>query len=387
MSDGRGDDYIGKTEKVISGDIPMMHDGISWLDHKGQAGIIDCQILEGVYSLDQITDIIHKAQPPDKNKPFDVIKKRVLNHIAHLENTWNVKMAPHGFNVSRPLGGYVRFVFKGVPLQFKGIKVVSRTSSIGKSKIITKKTIAPQKVPTGSDVNWKEYLQRADQIFIHPKLTYSWEDIVTGVSVRTKGGMSKTMYAVGTNTFRGFHKINKDRPGAADIFKSFFIKEKISICSKLRMVNHYIELHTLENDICNDINGMLKNFKREMFLSYNKLRKPIDLYFEHIISMAKEMNEEREKLVSCLFLPLDSQMFANSTLFTDGDLKAYQVTRKSTYQDVRDEHTYCELQNIVRRKAEDITIKTGQAFNPIYFDLLWNDRYKSSGRNLFETNP
>lgn len=109
MSDGRGDDYVGKTKKVMSGEIPMIREGQSWLDHKGQAGVIDCNILAGVYNLDQIADIIYQAQPSSKKKPYDSMKKRVRNHIAHLQNSWNRDMAPHRLRVIKAPNGCLKF--------------------------------------------------------------------------------------------------------------------------------------------------------------------------------------------------------------------------------------------------------------------------------------
>ena len=109
MSDGRGDDYIGKTKQVISGAIPAMRGELSWLDHKGQAGTIDCKILEGIYNLDQIADIIYQAQPSSQKKPYDSMKKRVRSHIAHLQNSWNRNMAPHRLRVIKTSDGGLRF--------------------------------------------------------------------------------------------------------------------------------------------------------------------------------------------------------------------------------------------------------------------------------------
>jgi len=45
------------------------------------------------------------------------------------------------------------------------------------------------------------------------------------------------------------------------------------------------------------------------------------------------------------------------------------------------------LQAIVTSYANEIGRKVNRLFYPIYFDMLWNDRYKRGMGNLFELNP
>jgi len=192
---------------------------------------------------------------------------------------------------------------------------------------------------------------------------------------------------VGTNTFRGFYKVDKDKSGAGEAFKGYFISNKDNILYKLMKVESTQDLSNLENDIRNDIKGRLKNIRQEMLTPYNKIRKPLDLYFEHLVSMAKEIDTKRIHLINYLSLPLDSQMFMQPDVFSDRDLQIYRVSRDSTYKDVFTEEAYDGLQKIVRKKAGLLTKEICKTFYPIYFDLLWNNRYKNWGLNLFETNP
>ncbi len=55
-----------------------------------------------------------------------------------------------------------------------------------------------------------------------------------------------------------------------------------------------------------------------MLRSYNKIRKPLDLYVEQGVAMASELVEVRSRRVPWLRLPLDSPMFPLSDLFSDG---------------------------------------------------------------------
>jgi hypothetical protein len=103
--------------------------------------------------------------------------------------------------------------------------------------------------------------------------------------------------------------------------------------------------------------------------------------------MAEELTADRQRLVSYLFLPLDSQMFQQAELFSEYELRVACLTRRSTYTNVNTEKAYSFLQHTVKAKAEAISAELGRPFYPIYFDLLWNGRVDRWGTNLFETNP
>jgi hypothetical protein len=123
-----------------------------------------------------------------------------------------------------------------------------------------------------------------------------------------------------------------------------------------------------------------KNIRKDQLLSFNKLRKPVDIVIEHMISMGSDFNSVRQSLTKHLFLPLDSQMFQSSIVFSDEEIQYLKIDRTFTFKDIRSNSHYYEIQSFLSDKAARLNI------DRIFFDLLWNERYKSNGGNLFETN-
>ena len=230
-------------------------------------------------------------------------------------------------------------------------------------------------------------LNRAEMILLQPQQQYAWNDIVQGANVARPDGCYKKWAAVERNTFRGFHKIDKQGQGSGDVFKTYLVSNRDTIIDQLKAVQSADDLHRLEVKPCADIKPKMLNIKPTMLTSFNKIRKPLDLYIEHLVTMAKELSEDRQRLVSCLFLPLDSQMFQQADLFSEQELRAAGISRNSTYTNVNTEQAYLLLQNTVKVKADAIGAALGKPFYPIYFDLLWNGRVDRWGSNLFETNP
>jgi hypothetical protein len=214
-----------------------------------------------------------------------------------------------------------------------------------------------------------EYLNRATQIFLRPTPEYDWSYIVPR--------------AVGQNTIRGFHRVNTNCPGAKPVFVSYFIENKAALIADMTAIKSRAELHLLSNNICRKLKSRLDNIKPKQLVPYNKLRKPVDLYIEHLVAMAHDLRHARQRLTPLLFLPLDCLIFAHHALFTDEELSAHNLSRQSTYKDVQSETIYSKLQKLVLDRADELK----RSFYPIYFDLLWNDRSKRQGGNLFETNP
>jgi len=229
----------------------------------------------------------------------------------------------------------------------------------------------------------RPYINLAETVFLRPVVLYAWDEVVEGVIVRN----AKKMAAVGSNTFRGFHRCEKKQLGAKSVFVSYFMATKKLLVAKLSVIRSRPELNVLCNEICADLRIRLTNIKPWQLVSYNKLRKPVDLYIEHLVSLSGEMAGVRTRLVPSLALPLDSQMFAHPELFTDDELRRHSLSRRSTFQGVRSEDCYQSLQQLVDAKAKAICKVQGKAFHPIYYDLLWNGRYtKTQARNLFESN-
>ena len=102
--------------------------------------------------------------------------------------------------------------------------------------------------------------------------------------------------------------------------------------------------------------------------------------------MANELTDVRSQLNKLLFLPLDSQIFSSPYIFSREQLYSLGIKDNATFKDVKTSEAYRILQNIALNKAHNISSAIGKTFDRIHFDLLWNDRYKKEGNNLFETN-
>lgn len=220
-----------------------------------------------------------------------------------------------------------------------------------------------------------DFISRADDIFLTPCPTVNWKKIVDK--------------AVGGETFRGFHRKNVNDEGASQVFKSYFKHQRCRIIDDLSQTSCAEQLHVYENVYCEEIRACLTNIKCKSLQSYNKVRKPVDLYLEHLVAMADDPHIacHRERLIPLLFLPLDSQMFSNPSIFPLCKLKEYGLGRGSTYGDVEGETTYRYLQEYLASKAACLSQISGMTFNRIYFDMFWNDRYLNSGGNLFKVYP
>ena len=229
--------------------------------------------------------------------------------------------------------------------------------------------------------------KRGKEIFYKPGVLYPWNDIVWGVEVARPDGQTKKMWAVAGNTLRGFHRIRKDGPGPSLVLRNFFTDYKEKIIKQLGAIRMWEELHAFGNDLCNELRFQFTNIKPEMLTPYNKLRKQIDLYFESLTAMARELDPIRNRLVEHLPLPLDSQMFAHPSIFDEHELRRHGLKRGDSYGCVPTEDLYLSLQGILRQRSASTNETLGVKFHPIYFDLLWNNRYKNWGSNLFETNP
>ncbi len=231
------------------------------------------------------------------------------------------------------------------------------------------------------------YLDKADRGFLRPCPLHSWNEIVSGTQVRSQEGGTRRMLAVGQNTFRGFHRVNKALPGARQGFVNYFLDQRTSLVEALSGVRCRGDLNMLSNRICEDVRSRLRNCSPGQLKAYNKVRKPVDLYVEHLVAMAVDLDRARAHLVPLLFLPLDSQIVHHPGLFTEQELAAYGLSRESTYKDITTEGSYSALQALLTQKAAAIAAVRGRPFHVIYFDLVWNGRSRNWGDNLFETNP
>jgi hypothetical protein len=175
-------------------------------------------------------------------------------------------------------------------------------------------------------------------------------------------------------------------PGSAEGFRGYLLNHAEKLLRELAHVNSATDLDTLADRVGEAVKARLNNIRPTMPRSYNKIRKPLDLYLEHQVAMAHELADVRSRLTPWLRLPLDSQMFQLPHLFSEGDLHRLKLSRQSTYQAVASTTQYQALQSLVQERAREYSTLAGRPFHPIYFDLWWNDRYRRSGGNLFEVN-
>ena len=232
----------------------------------------------------------------------------------------------------------------------------------------------------------QKVIDRAELIFLTPQPQYTWRGIVTGVEVRNLRGGTQKLAAVSQNTWRGFHKVDKNLPGAAEGFRGYWLENGVRFLRELGDVESEADLDALVDRIGEAVQARLTNIRPTMLRSYNKIRKPLDLYVEHGVAMAGELAEVRSRLAPWLRLPLDSQLFQLPDLFSDGDLRRLHLSRQSTYREVDSIDQYHALQQLVKNRAREFSALAGRPFHPIYFDLWWNDRHRRSGGNLFEMN-
>lgn len=222
----------------------------------------------------------------------------------------------------------------------------------------------------GEKVNQIEQMNRiGDKVFLSPNPLLSYDNLAK--------------CSLGSNTYRGFHRKDTKKPGAASIFKKFLMEKRSFIQSKIKEVKSEIDLDNLLKELCNSLLAELRiNIRADQLISFNKIRKPVDIVIQHMIAMGEDFNSERTIITNLLFLPLDSQIFQSGFIFTDQEAKNLSIKRNYTFKDIRCESHYSDIQVFLKEKAKRIKLN-----HRIYFDLVWKDRYKSRGTNLFLTNP
>jgi hypothetical protein len=208
-----------------------------------------------------------------------------------------------------------------------------------------------------------------ERVFYSPSPQLTYYSLATG--------------SLASNTYRGFHRIDKTIPGAKDVFESFFTASKQQIISILSQVKREDDLNEYSDEICRRlVEGLTKNIVREQLQSYNKIRKPVDIVIEHMVSMGEDFEQIRQSVTKYLFLPLDSEMFQSDFVFTDSELYHLKLRRRYTFKDIRSKAQYQQIQAFLRDKADRLGLGAR-----IFFDLVWKERFKSQGTNLLGTNP
>ncbi len=214
----------------------------------------------------------------------------------------------------------------------------------------------------------QEINEKGIAIFYYPEYLLSYDVIV-----------EKALLG---NTFRGFHRIDRSKPGASKTYRELFKVEKQNIIKYLKNVKSENELHEFSNEICKKLKFKLKrNINNDQLNSYNKIRKPVDIMIEHLVAIGEDFKKQRKKIAKLLFLPLDSQMFSSDYVFDDKFLDDLEIKRNFTFKDIKKEDDYKEIQKYLIKRAKELNLDSR-----IFFDLVWNNRYKSNGKNLLCTN-
>lgn len=189
-------------------------------------------------------------------------------------------------------------------------------------------------------------------------------------------------YSLSSNTFRGFHRLDKTKQGAGKSFRDVLTQQSNYIIQSILNAKNESDIELLSDELVKILKfELVKNINQHQLQSFNKIRKPVDIVIEHMVSMFEGFIEVRRRIVPFLFLPLDSQMFQSSFVFSEKEIIDLKLNRGFTFQDIWDKSHYLEIQNFLREKAEKL------GMDRIFFDLAWNERYNSNGGNLFDTNP
>jgi hypothetical protein len=185
------------------------------------------------------------------------------------------------------------------------------------------------------------------------------------------------------NTFRGFHRIDKTLPGASIAFKKVMTNKKKDILDSIVNAQNENDLEVLSKLLTIEFKKELtKNIKHYQLESFNKIRKPIDIFIEHLVAVCNCFDiDTRNRVVPLLFLPLDSQIFNSTHVFSDIDMKKLNIRRSYSFHCIKQEEKYIEIQLFLKNKSKKVRIER------IFFDLLWGNRITSNGKNLLEMNP
>lgn len=260
-------------------------------------------------------------------------------------------------------------------------------------------------------------LKRAESIFITPQTLYDYEKIIKGVHVHNNRNPDILCRAVETNSFLYYQRNKLFPERILAVYQNWFIDNKVYLLENLTKARSKQSFEQVcENAFQNilsclrithaDIEETVKLLpvppKRNppSLNSYNRVRKIIDLYIEHIVAMTNDLtSNDRRNIVPLLSLPLDSQIFSDPDIFSDAELIQCKLSRKWNnersnfsapgYGALKLKSDYFFLQNNLIKKCD--TLEVPSPFFPIYFDLKWSrkdniPRYCSQGNNLFETN-
>lgn len=233
----------------------------------------------------------------------------------------------------------------------------------------------------------KQLLPVGEKIFLSDRVRFhSYTDLANGVKrSSTRGDI--VMTAVAVSSFQSYTP--GQRQQMLDFLRDFFLSKRSLILHDLPSCKTVEQLDVFSEQLRSQMQGEYSKVpfaQSHKVDSFNRTRNLIDLYIEHLVSMADELAHLRSQLVPLLFLPLTSQIF-DSRIFSSDELKKASVSEKSTFGELVLRSDYQFLQQIAFEKAQEF----GSSFYRIYFDLMWqgkgkNRRYQEPGFNLFEVS-
>lgn len=172
-----------------------------------------------------------------------------------------------------------------------------------------------------------------------------------------------------------------------EVCDEFFLTQKAQILKGLSStIRTREELDEFEHEIYKGLQAVLLPYSTYSLIneSYNRIRKIVELYLEHIVSMAIEIcNDRRNELVPLLFLPIDSWIMGKELIFDDYTLARWGLKRNSSFGAIRSKALFDDMQRYLVKRAQKISAELSTDFYVIYFDIFWNNRLESPGNNLF----
>ncbi|HHX61741.1 MAG TPA: hypothetical protein GX707_13700 [Epulopiscium sp.] len=234
----------------------------------------------------------------------------------------------------------------------------------------------------------KQALQAAQTIFLSPSVLYEYDDIIRGVMVngtRKKAVNLNTTQAFGKKLNVGNFYHNKKK--AMEVCDEFFLSKKDWIISKLcSQIRTREEMGVFEHELFMQLKRGLLVYSTPTLIgeSYNRIRKVVELYLEHIVAMAREIDTETRKLLTpLLFLPIDSWIIKNEFVFDNESIDRWGLKRSYSFGEIKEKSLFDNMQQHLVRRANEISMVLGAEFHVIYFDIFWNNRFNAPGGNLF----
>ena len=177
-----------------------------------------------------------------------------------------------------------------------------------------------------------------------------------------------------------FTGLIKENSGPRSIILNFLTSNKLSLIEELKSCKSIEDIDFLSEKLEIALrNELSENVIKRVLVSYNSVRKLIDLILEQIVLVFCDLDGFRKKLIHLLRVPLDSFILNSSCLFSFNERKQLNLDNNGGgFLSIKTKEQYYAIQSHLRNVAESNKID-----HPIYFDVLWRDRINYQ-YNLFE---